>query len=70
MKEFRLKYISQGLVNTSELATIQAKKEIVFMAQRVQTMIEMLPNLLLRKLTKKEIENLSARMQKYGGNIR
>lgn len=63
-EEFRLKYISQGLVNTSELATIQAKKEIVFMAQRVQTMIEMLPNLLL-ETHEKEIENLSARMQKY-----
>ncbi|MDD4141894.1 MAG: Na/Pi cotransporter family protein [Bacteroidales bacterium] len=38
-EDFRLKFISQGWVGTSELATIQAKKEIVFMAQQTNKMI-------------------------------
>ncbi|MDR2084217.1 MAG: Na/Pi cotransporter family protein [Bacteroidales bacterium] len=61
---FRLKYISQGLMNTSELATIQAKKEIVFMAQQTKKMIVMLPDLLIVD-NEKELKQLGDKMQKY-----
>ncbi len=37
-EEFRLQHIKIGLVSTSELSLVQAKKEIVVFAQRVQKM--------------------------------
>ncbi|MDL2239569.1 Na/Pi cotransporter family protein [Bacteroidales bacterium OttesenSCG-928-L14] len=61
---FRLKYISQGIVNTSELATIQAKKEIVFMAQQTKKMIVILPELLTVD-NEKHLIQFGDKMQKY-----
>ena len=61
---FRLKYISQGLMNTSELATIQAKKEIVFMAQQSNKMVMLLPELLTVSNEKERII-INEKMQKY-----
>ncbi|MDR2084216.1 MAG: Na/Pi cotransporter family protein [Bacteroidales bacterium] len=63
-ESFRLKYITQGIMNTSELATIQAKKEIVFMAQQTNKMIEMLPELLTTD-NEKDLKPLGIKMDKY-----
>ncbi|MDL2227528.1 Na/Pi cotransporter family protein [Odoribacter sp. OttesenSCG-928-L07] len=63
-ESFRLKYITQGMMNTSELATIQAKKEIVFMAQQTNKMIVMLPQLLTTD-NEKDLKPLGIKMDKY-----
>ncbi|MDD3962681.1 MAG: Na/Pi cotransporter family protein [Bacteroidales bacterium] len=51
-EEFRLRYIASGYMSTSELSTLQAKKEIVFMAERVKKMFTLVPKLLVEKQTK------------------
>ena len=48
-EEFRLRYITSGYMSTSELSTLQAKKEIVVMAERVQKMYRLVPLLLVEK---------------------
>jgi len=48
-EEFRLNYIASGYMSTSELSTLQAKKEIVFMAERVKKMFTLVPKLLIEK---------------------
>jgi phosphate:Na+ symporter len=48
-QEFSLKYIKFGMLNTSELSLLQAKKEIVLYAQQTKKLFSRLPNMLTEK---------------------
>lgn len=48
-EEFRLHYISSGYLSTAELSTLQAKKEIVYMGEKVIKMFKIIPELLVEK---------------------
>ena len=51
-EEFRLKYIDSALLSTSEIAITQAKNEISVFGNRVNTMFEYIPKLLVEKKSK------------------
>lgn len=63
-EEFQLKYISTGMLSTSELSILQARKEIGLYSERTQRMFGM-----VRELYKEENENESVkiytRIEKY-----
>lgn len=63
--ESQLKYISAGLVGAAELNILQAQKETVVMAQRVERMFGMVKTLVHTKLGTKEFEELLERIYKY-----
>ncbi|MFA8301120.1 MAG: Na/Pi cotransporter family protein [Hyphomicrobiales bacterium] len=52
-EQFRLQYIRVGLLSTSELSIVQARKEIAFLAKRTSKMFELIPKLLVEKNEKK-----------------
>ncbi|MGI6718353.1 MAG: Na/Pi cotransporter family protein [Bacteroidales bacterium] len=62
--EFRLKFISQGIISTTEFATIQAKKEIEFMAQQIYKMIKIMPQMITTP-NEKELNVYFEKMDKY-----
>ena len=64
-EEFQLKYISSGLLNASELNIMQAQREIVVYAQRVQRMYDMTIDLVHTKLGTVEFNKLYSRVGKY-----
>ncbi|MFA8451661.1 MAG: Na/Pi cotransporter family protein [Bacteroidales bacterium] len=51
--QFRLQYIRVGLLSTSELSIVQARKEIAFLGKRVNKMFDLIPKLLVEKNDKK-----------------
>lgn len=63
-EEFQLKYISTGMLSTSELSLLQARKEIVVYSERTERMFK-----LVRDLYKEGNENdfvkMFSRIQKY-----
>ncbi len=65
-EEFRLKYITTGMLSTSELSIIQARKEVHWFGQLTQKMFVMVKKLIYQdkdaKFTKK-----FARIEKYEG---
>ena len=63
-EEYNLKYISGGLLSTSELSILQARKEIIVFTQRIQRMFGMLKDLLLIK-DENEFNKLFSRIEKY-----
>ena len=63
--EFKLKFISRGLLNASELNITQAEKEIVVYAQRVQRMIGMAQTLVHTKDDTEDFTHLFSRLEKY-----
>lgn len=63
-EEFRLKYISLGLLQTSEMSLLQAKKEIEVYAQRVTRMFGMTRDMLMHK-NDKDFEKVFDRICKY-----
>ena len=64
-EEFQLKYISSGLLNASELNIMQAQREIVVYAQRIQRMYDMTIDLVHTKLGTVEFNKLYSRVGKY-----
>lgn len=64
-EEFQLKYISGGLLSTSELSLLQVKKEIVLYAERTQRMFKMVQNLLHEKEGSESYSKLYSRIEKY-----
>lgn len=48
-EEFRLSYISTGLLSTAELSILQARKEVTVYANRVRSMYDLLPPLMHEK---------------------
>ncbi len=63
--ESQLKYISAGLVGAAELNILQAQRETVVMAQRVERMFGMVKTLVHTKLGTKEFDELLERIYKY-----
>ena len=63
--EFKLKYISAGLVSASELNILSAQKEVVLMAERVERMLGMVKTLLHTKIGSNEFNELCQRVEKY-----
>lgn len=64
-EEFQLKYISGGLLSTSELSLLQVKKEIVVYAERTQRMFRMVKDLLHEKEGSESYAKLYSRIEKY-----
>ncbi len=63
-EEYRLKYISAGLLSTSELSILEAQKEINSFAERCQRMFGMARDLLDTE-EEKAFTDLFARIEKY-----
>ena len=62
--DFTLKFISAGLLSTSELSLLQAKKEIVLYGQRTHRMFGMVKTLYYEKDTDKFLQQYG-RIEKY-----
>ena len=62
----RLQYIDGGLVNTPEIAVLQAQKETALFAQRIQRMFDMVKQLLHDKDTE-SFTKCYSRIEKYEG---
>lgn len=67
-EQYHLRFFSGGLSSISELSTIQAKKQIVEYAQKVITMFNLIPELLLEKDDKK-YSRLLKKIDKYEDSI-
>ncbi|MDE7396668.1 MAG: Na/Pi symporter, partial [Muribaculum sp.] len=63
--EFQLKFISGGMLSTSELNISQAEKEMSVYAQRVNRMILMARELVHTKEKSEEFNHLFSRLEKY-----
>ncbi len=63
-EEFRLKFINTGLFSTSELAIIQALKEISDFGTRIEKMFTFIQSLMVEENSKKNYK-LLARVEKY-----
>ena len=63
-EDFRLKFISSGLLSTAELSLYEARKEINLFAARSQKMFRFVPDL-LRMKDENEFTKLFARIEKY-----
>lgn len=62
--EYRLRYISGGLLSTAELSIVQAQKEINVFAERCYKMLGLVRDLLHTE-DEKEFNKLFARIEKY-----
>ncbi|MDF9831328.1 Na/Pi cotransporter family protein [Parabacteroides sp. PF5-6] len=63
-EEFQLKYISSGMLSTSELSLMQAHKEIAVYGERTARMLEMVKELIGEK-SEDEFLNIYSRVEKY-----
>ena len=63
-EEFRLKYINTGIFSTSELATMQAQKEILNFGNRIEKMYSFIQSILVETKSKKYYKLLS-KIEKY-----
>ncbi len=63
-EEFQLKFISAGMLSTSELSLLQAKKEIALYGKRVHRMFDMVKELYYEKDMDKFV-NIFSRVEKY-----
>lgn len=63
-EEFRLKYINTGMVSTSELGILQARKEIFVYGERVTRMFGFVKDLFFTEKDKK-FEKLVKKIEKY-----
>jgi len=64
-EEFQLKYIQGGLLNASELNLMQAQREIVVYAERVNRMLGMVKKLIHTKTGTEDFNKLYTRIGKY-----
>ena len=65
-EDFRLRYISSGIMRTPELSVLEAQKEILSFGERIQRMFTMVQELLQEKDEGKFIK-LYSRIEKYEG---
>jgi phosphate:Na+ symporter len=65
-EEFRLKYITTGMLSTSELSILQAKKEVQFYAKHTTKMFGFVRKMIYEKKHKK-FSKLFSKVQKYEG---
>ena len=63
-EEFKLKYINTGMMSTSELGILQAKKEIELYGQRVYKMFHLVRNL-LKEEKENKFEKVRHKIEKY-----
>ena len=63
-EDFRLKFISAGLLSTAELSLYEARKEINLFVERILKMFRMVPDL-LRMTDENDFNKLFARIEKY-----
>ena len=63
-EEYRLQYITGGLLSTSELSILQARKEINLFAERIRRMFSMVQELLLIN-NDNDFNKLFSRIEKY-----
>ncbi len=63
-EEFQLKYISTGMLSTSELSLLQARKEIVVYSERTTRMFHMVRDL-YKETNENECVKIFTRIQKY-----
>jgi len=63
-EEFQLKYISSGMLSTSELSLMQAHKEIAVFGERTYRMLEMVKELLYEK-NEDNFLQIFSRIEKY-----
>lgn len=63
-EEYRLQFISGGLLSTAELSILQARKEINLFAERIQRMFRMVPEL-LHTTNENDFNKLFSRIEKY-----
>ena len=63
-EEFRLKYINIGMLSTSELSILQARKEISVYAERITRMFELVKQLFGTEKDKK-FENIHTKIERY-----
>ncbi len=63
-EEFRLKYINIGMVSTSELGILQARKEIYVYGERVVRMFSFVKDL-FSSVKEKKFEKLAKKIEKY-----
>lgn len=64
-EEFTLKFISHGLLSSSELNIAQAEKEIYVYAERVARMMNMAQDLIHTKEKSEDYNKLYSRLEKY-----
>ena len=64
-EEFQLKYIQAGLLSASELNIMQAQREIVVFAERVDRMLGMVKQLIHTKTGTEEFNKIYSRIGKY-----
>ncbi|MBR5412983.1 MAG: Na/Pi cotransporter family protein [Fibrobacter sp.] len=65
-EDFKIKFISAGLMSTAELSLFEARKEINLFVEKTQKMFRMIPELLKIK-DEDEFSKLFARVEKYEG---
>ena len=65
-EDFKLMFISGGLMSTAELSLYEARKEINLFVEKTQKMFRMVPDLLHVK-DEEEFNKLFARIEKYEG---
>ena len=65
-EDFRIQFISGGLMSTAELSLFEARKEINVFAERTLKMFRFLPDLLKMK-NEEDFVKLFARIEKYEG---
>ena len=63
-EEYRLRFITGGLLSTAELSIVQARKEINLFAERMRRMFGMLKDL-LHEANENEFNKLFSRIEKY-----
>lgn len=63
-EEFRLRFISSGMLSTAELSILQAHKEIILFSQRIQRMYGMVRTLLHTEKDE-DFTKLFSRIEKY-----
>ncbi|MCQ2236794.1 MAG: Na/Pi cotransporter family protein [Bacteroidales bacterium] len=64
-EEFHLRFISTGMLSTSELSQIQAKKEITLFAEHTHKMFGMVRQLLDEQLSSSDFEKSYEKIKKY-----
>ena len=63
-EEYRLQFISGGMLSTAELSILQARKEINLFAERIQRMFRMVGDL-LHTTNENDFNKLFSRIEKY-----
>lgn len=64
-EEFHLRFITTGMLSTSELSLIQAKKEITLFAEHTHKMFGMVRQLLTEELSDSDFEKLYEKIKKH-----